>query len=243
MSQYSDAIRHHHRELLSTLTEQVTAIVEGRPEADPQALAAFLKGDLLPHAVGEERHLYPTIEPLIKAHGKATVTMSVDHEFIEGYIRQIGEATQALQTASNDERPSLERRLQRLALQLQAVLQVHLEKEERIYLPLFEQYMSEEEQRSVLEGMHSAYEGGVPSDVKTILDVRQTPPPQRHPRIFQTFEGLEPGEAFILVNDHDPKPLYYQFAFEREGQFTWEYLEQGPAAWRVKITKTGTEAK
>lgn len=71
-----------------------------------------------------------------------------------------------------------------------------------------------------------------------IIDVRQVPPPQRHPMIFQTFEALKPGEAFILVNDHDPKPLYYQFKFEREGQFSWDYLEEGPQVWRVKVGRT-----
>jgi uncharacterized protein (DUF2249 family) len=71
-----------------------------------------------------------------------------------------------------------------------------------------------------------------------VIDVRQTPPPQRHPLIFQTFEDLAAGEHFILVNDHDPKPLYYQFKFEREGQFDWEYLETGPDTWQVRITKT-----
>lgn len=70
------------------------------------------------------------------------------------------------------------------------------------------------------------------------LDVRPLPPPQRHASIFRTFESLKPGEAFILVNDHDPKPLYYQFRFEREGEFTWEYLEQGPEAWRVRVGRT-----
>ncbi|MER3514440.1 MAG: hemerythrin [Chloroflexota bacterium] len=76
-------------------------------------------------------------------------------------------------------------------------------------------------------------------NVKTTLDVRSVPPPQRHPLIFQTFEGLQPGEAFILVNDHDPRPLYYQFKFEREGGFVWDYLEQGPEVWRVRIGKSG----
>jgi uncharacterized protein (DUF2249 family) len=61
--------------------------------------------------------------------------------------------------------------------------------------------------------------------VTTNLDVRQIPPPQKHPTIFQTFESLSPGQSFILINDHDPKPLYYQFANEHQGQFTWEYLE------------------
>jgi uncharacterized protein (DUF2249 family) len=68
-----------------------------------------------------------------------------------------------------------------------------------------------------------------------ILDIRPIHPSQRHPLIFDRFEELGPGEGFVLINDHDPKPLFYQFQAERTGQFTWDYLEQGPAAWRVRI--------
>ena len=71
-----------------------------------------------------------------------------------------------------------------------------------------------------------------------VLDVREIPPVQRHPLIFRTFDALQPGGAFVLVNDHDPKPLYYQLYFERPGQFAWEYLEQGPEVWRVRIRRT-----
>lgn len=69
------------------------------------------------------------------------------------------------------------------------------------------------------------------------VDVRQTPPAQRHPMIFGTFESLVAGQSFELVNDHDPKPLYYQFQAEMPGQFEWEYLEKGPEVWRVMIRK------
>ena len=69
------------------------------------------------------------------------------------------------------------------------------------------------------------------------LDVRALPPAQRHSLIFETYHGLGKGESFVLVNDHDPKPLYYQFDAEHEGQFTWAYEEQGPEAWRVRIGK------
>ncbi|MFN8544952.1 MAG: DUF2249 domain-containing protein [Candidatus Binatia bacterium] len=71
----------------------------------------------------------------------------------------------------------------------------------------------------------------------TALDVRQIPPPKRHPTIFGTFHALAPGQSFTLVNDHDPKPLYYQFAAEHAGEFEWEYLEKGPDVWRVRIGK------
>lgn len=73
---------------------------------------------------------------------------------------------------------------------------------------------------------------------ENILDIRPLPPIQRHPLIFERFEALGPGEGFILVNDHDPKPLFYQFQAERTGQFTWDYLEQGPLEWRVRIGKS-----
>ncbi len=70
-----------------------------------------------------------------------------------------------------------------------------------------------------------------------VLDVRAMAPKIRHPKIFETFEALAPGEVFVLVNDHDPKPLLYQFQFERGGTFTWRYLEEGPEVWRVEIGK------
>ena len=39
----------------------------------------------------------------------------------------------------------------------------------------------------------------------------------------------------MLVNDHDPKPLRYQFEAEHAGQFTWDYLGAGPDVGRVRI--------
>lgn len=72
-----------------------------------------------------------------------------------------------------------------------------------------------------------------------VLDVTTITPRERHPRIFQLFDSLETGEAFELINDHDPKPLYYQFQAERPGQLEWQYLEQGPETWRVRITRAG----
>jgi len=71
----------------------------------------------------------------------------------------------------------------------------------------------------------------------TTLDIRPVPPPLKHPTIFHTFDSLADGEILQIVNDHDPKPLYYQMLFERQGQFEWDYLEQGPMIWKVNIKK------
>ncbi len=73
------------------------------------------------------------------------------------------------------------------------------------------------------------------------LDVRAIPPPRRHPEIFGLFDGLEPDEAFVLVNDHDPKPLLYQFQAERPAAFDWSVLEGGPERFRVEIRRRSAD--
>ena len=69
------------------------------------------------------------------------------------------------------------------------------------------------------------------------LDVRPIVPREKHPAIFSTFDALQHGETFQLVNDHDPMPLYYQFQAERNNQFGWDYIEKGPEVWRVNISR------
>lgn len=70
-----------------------------------------------------------------------------------------------------------------------------------------------------------------------VVDVRTIVPRERHPLIFSTWDGLPDGAFMELVNDHDPKPLYYQFQAERAGRFDWEYVDDGPEVWRVRIRK------
>ncbi|MGH2644414.1 MAG: DUF542 domain-containing protein, partial [Chitinophagaceae bacterium] len=70
-----------------------------------------------------------------------------------------------------------------------------------------------------------------------ILDVTQITPRLKHPTIFQHFDALQQGEAFVIHNDHDPKPLYYQLLGERGDIFNWDYLKQGPDVWEIKIAK------
>ncbi|WP_135661917.1 DUF2249 domain-containing protein [Halorhabdus rudnickae] len=50
----------------------------------------------------------------------------------------------------------------------------------------------------------------------TTLDLREVPPPERHPKIHDAFENLESGEVLEIINDHEPKPLFYEFQAEVE---------------------------
>ncbi len=69
------------------------------------------------------------------------------------------------------------------------------------------------------------------------LDLKSVPVMERHPKIFDAWEGLEAGKTLQIINDHDPKPLHYQFEGEYQGSYEWKYAEQGPTDWIVNIKK------
>jgi uncharacterized protein (DUF2249 family) len=69
------------------------------------------------------------------------------------------------------------------------------------------------------------------------LDLRELPPVQRHGLIFRTFRALAPGASFVIVNDHDPRPLLYQFQFEFAGAYEWFPWQAGPEAWVIEIVR------
>lgn len=72
------------------------------------------------------------------------------------------------------------------------------------------------------------------------IDVTVLEPRMKHPTIFKKFDEITAGESFIISNDHDPKPLYYQLLGERGNIFSWEYIENGPDNWLVKIQKNNS---
>lgn len=69
------------------------------------------------------------------------------------------------------------------------------------------------------------------------INVTLIEPKLKHPTIFRVFDSLKSGESLTIHNDHDPKPVYYQLLGERGDIFIWEYLEEGPEWWDVKVTK------
>jgi uncharacterized protein (DUF2249 family) len=74
-------------------------------------------------------------------------------------------------------------------------------------------------------------------DANKMMDVRLIPCSIKHDRIIRMWVELPPCDCFILLNGHDPEPLYHQFAAEYGDALRWEYLERGPVNFRVKISK------
>lgn len=69
------------------------------------------------------------------------------------------------------------------------------------------------------------------------LDVTDVDCRHKHGLILSRWAELPPGASFLLVNGHDPLPLYYQFTSQFKGEFDWVYEERGPKSYAIRITR------
>ncbi len=123
-------------------------------------------------------------------------------------------------------------------------LESHIFKEDNILYQIALQVLSPEEWEKVKKECDKVgYCCFTPEDQKEVtkemvdLDLREIMPFERHELIFQKWDALKSGETLKITNDHDPKPLHYQFEAEYKNQYEWEYEEEGPKDWIVKIKK------
>lgn len=117
-------------------------------------------------------------------------------------------------------------------------LESHIFKEDNILYQIALQVFTEDDWREVKRDCDKiGYCCFKPQDqlVAVELDLQSLPPPQRHRQIFEKWGSLPSGGVLRITNDHDPRPLYYQFEAEHKGAFTWVYDQQGPQDWVVRI--------
>ncbi|HTW87632.1 MAG TPA: hemerythrin domain-containing protein [Candidatus Binataceae bacterium] len=154
MSEVTTAIYHRHERLLRDLHEQSAKFFAETSEQNADRLLILLRDDLLRDAEGEERELYPLIDRIAKTvGGRATATMSIDHEYFGEYVDWIAATLHALHSATGTHRDVLLGQVRRYLVQLEAILNLHLEKEERLFLPLIERGVSLPNQRRMLAAM------------------------------------------------------------------------------------------
>jgi uncharacterized protein (DUF2249 family) len=71
------------------------------------------------------------------------------------------------------------------------------------------------------------------------LDIRPVEPKHRFDRIMTAYERLAEAETLELTVDHDPKCMYYALRATRgDDAFAFDYVENGPETWRVRVRKT-----
>jgi hypothetical protein len=196
MNTFTEAVRKHHLSLAKTLEAHVRAVAgDVDSQTEREAFVGFLKGDLLPHWSGEKHHLYGLVDGLVRKHGSPTATMMVDHEFIWDHVAKIQKVSRLLASATcGGLRGHLLHRLRDLTLGLDAIVELHLAKEERIYLPLIEDHVDDERQRDALRAIHESYqkEKNMPEDRPQGAgpDHRNHPAcnERRHSRARRSFE-------------------------------------------------------
>lgn len=75
-----------------------------------------------------------------------------------------------------------------------------------------------------------------------LLDVRRLDGPDKHPTIHEMFDALEPGQALTIVNDHQPKPLFYELQAEKPDRFddgNYRAYEAGDRVWVAVLPRKG----
>jgi iron-sulfur cluster repair protein YtfE (RIC family) len=146
----TDPLREEHRELLPHI-EAFREIADSVGEVPADELGRgvneayeFLTHHLIPHAVAEDRVLYPTVEQVMGAPG-ATATMSRDHVEVVALTRE-------LDTLGKDDLKALRRTL----YGLYALVSLHFAKEEEIYVPLLDGKLTPDQAAELFERMEAA---------------------------------------------------------------------------------------
>lgn len=249
-----EAVEAHHAQLAGELGGRVRMLIDAVDRGSDAAeeirtgLVTFCERELVPHALAEEKALYPA------AHGTAEARLLVDGMLAEH--RRITDLVEALRTPSSPARAASDARA------LQVLFEAHLDKENDLVLPLIAA-SPELSLAKLLDGMHELLGGHAhghaegeaegakksggcggscgcggsdDADVPE-LDARAVPHALRHATIFGALDAVPAGRAMILVAPHDPLPLLAQIEARDPGAFTFEYLERGPEAWRLLFTR------
>jgi uncharacterized protein (DUF2249 family) len=257
----AEAVEQHHAQMAGALGARVEALVsavaahdEGAADAARTDLAAWCERELVPHAVAEEKAMYPAAQA--KVEGRLLVEgMLAEHQVITGLVQLLGTGRDSVRAAA-------------AAKALQVAFESHLATENELVLPL----LVEDPAVSVadlLGGMHEllggeSHEGHGPEAAHSQgagteaaahggghqcncgekdgagypeLDARAVPHAIRHATIFGALDAVRPGAGMILVAPHDPLPLLAQIEQRAPGAFEVSYVERGPEAWRLAFVR------
>jgi uncharacterized protein (DUF2249 family) len=75
------------------------------------------------------------------------------------------------------------------------------------------------------------------ADTTYTVDMITLPHDIKHQKLFGTIGSMQSGETLLIINDHDPRPLYFRLNGQQPGAFGWEYEQEGPDVWKVIVTR------
>jgi len=248
----AEAVVQHHAAMAGALSLRTEALLAAASTQDSEAadearrdLVGWCERELLPHALAEERAMYPAAQATVE--GRLLVeAMLGEHEVLTRLLHDVADAADLLHAAAS-------------AAALRAVFDSHLSKENDLVVPLLARTPGVS-LHQVLSGMHELL-GDAPetadADAGSVgcgghtcscgevddpgypeLDVRSIPHAIRHATIFGALESVRPGAGLELVAPHDPLPLLDQVNQRWPGAFSVSYGERGPEAWRLSLVRT-----
>lgn len=251
-AQAVEAVKDHHAQLAGALSVLVEALLDAASRGDQdgavaasEALVLWCRVELIPHALAEEKAMYPKAREDPRARLLVDAMLAEHRDLVE-LVEAVGKAATPVRAAAN-------------AQALRSLFDSHLVKENEQILPLLAE-SSEVSLAEVLGGMHdllgghednenagSGAEGGCggecgcghqdPAGVLPELDARAVPHAIRHATIFGALDSLGAGGGLVLVAPHDPLPLLAQLEERSPGLFSADYLERGPEAWRIRLVR------
>lgn len=152
-------LRDEHAELfpnienLRQVADAVGAVPQDQLTQQVDRVWEFLDGHLVVHAKAEEAVLYPTVDRVLDGQ-PVTRTMSRDHVAVVSLTAELDHLRELL--ASNGLDDALARDLRRVLYGLYAVVSLHFQKEEEVYLPILDERLTEAEARSMFTDLHRA---------------------------------------------------------------------------------------
>lgn len=226
----ADKIVAHHRSMVATLNRHLGAVTDavrdGRDVQEAaQLLSGYLSEEVFPHAQAEEVTLYaaaakmPELKPLIES-------MLAEHVRLRNGLEMLSNARDGLEIYG-------------AARVVTALFEAHADKENESVLPFLvrDRTVSLDGLLAGLREHLVAPDQQEDSASDVDLDVRQLPHAQRHTTIFGLLQHLAPRQALVITVDHDPQPLRHRLEAVHADEFGWEYLEKGPAVWRIAIRR------
>ena len=242
------SVEQHHAQLAGALSLRVEALLLAAASGDPAAeherreLVDWCNRELVPHALAEEKALYPA------AHAKVEARLLVDgmldeHRVITGLVSEISAAADPTRAAA-------------AGRALVVMFAAHLAKENELVLPLLAA-APDVALADLLAGMHQLLGGAsesshgghphasghscgcneVDGPGHPELDARVIPHAIRHATIFGALDAVRPGGGLVLIASHDPLPLLAQLQRRAPGVFAVDYLERGPQDWRLQFVR------